>query len=130
MALTKKQRQQIYEKSNGVCWYCGCELSSGWHADHFLPIRRYDDMEITEAGVRHFKNCVSPELDTVENCVPACRPCNLFKSVYEIEDFREQLAMQVERARKHSANFRTAERFGAISINPEPIIFWFEKQGL
>ncbi len=131
MALNKKQRRLVWAKSGGLCWYCGCDLpEKGWHVDHFLPIRRYDDIEINEDQVRHFKNCVSPELDTFDNWVPACRPCNLFKSVYEIEDFRRQLMQQTDRARKYSVNFRNAERFGMITINPEPILFWFEQLAL
>jgi hypothetical protein len=33
----------------------------------------------------------------------------------------------VERARKRSFNFRTAERFGLISETYRPVIFYFER---
>lgn len=40
MAINKK-RQAIWDKSNGHCWYCGCQLGEkGWHADHFEPVVR------------------------------------------------------------------------------------------
>jgi hypothetical protein len=127
VALTKKQRAFVFNKSGGLCWYCGCELpEKGWHADHFEAIRRYKDFKITDEGIKHFTTCENPHLDVIENMVPSCRPCNLFKSTFSIEEFRLELSYQVERARKYSVNFRAAERFGIIKIDSKPIEFWFE----
>ncbi|MDI8841786.1 YjfK family protein, partial [Salmonella enterica subsp. enterica serovar Anatum] len=44
----------------------------------------------------------------------------------EPEMFREQVSLQVERGRKSSMNFRTAERFGLIEAVDKPVVFWFE----
>lgn len=63
----------------------------------------------------------------IANLFPACAPCNLLKTTYSLEMFRKQISLQVERARKSSMNFRTAERFGQISIVEKPIVFWFEQ---
>jgi len=127
--LNKKERQFIFDKSNGKCWYCGCELPvKGWHADHLEPIRRYDDLKITEKGVEHFKNCEKPHLDTIESMVPACKKCNLFKGVFSVEEFRNEISYQVRRARDYSVNFRNAERFGLIEITNKPVVFWFERK--
>lgn len=127
MALTKKERQLVFDKSEGHCWYCGFELpEKGWHADHVEPIRRFKDMRITDEGVEHFDNCDKPHLDTLENMVPACKKCNLFKGVFSVEELRMEISFQVERARNYSVNFRTAERFGLIEIVSKPIQFWFE----
>ncbi|MDI8840916.1 HNH endonuclease, partial [Salmonella enterica subsp. enterica serovar Anatum] len=43
------------------------------------------------------------------------------------EMFREQVSLQVERGRKSSMNFRTAERFGLIEAVDKPVVFWFEQ---
>lgn len=138
MALTKKQRQQVWDKSNGHCWYCGSKLpDKGWHADHIKPIFRTTEVvPIEERKNRHVfelkqtGECSIPDRDRVENMVPACAPCNLFKGTYSIEGFRKQLEQQVERGRKSSVNFRTAERFGLIAVNSQAVVFWFEQQGL
>jgi len=115
MALTKKERAEVRSKSNGHCWYCGCGLpEKGWHADH------------VDAVYRSNGSMNKPENDTIENMVPACAPCNLFKSVYSIEEFRNEISLQVERGRKSSVNFRTAERFGLIQEKFGPVVFWFE----
>ncbi|MGD1586410.1 HNH endonuclease, partial [Klebsiella pneumoniae subsp. pneumoniae] len=33
----------------------------------------------------------------------------------------------VERGRKSSVNFRTAERFGLVEVVEKQVVFWFEK---
>jgi len=121
MALTKKQRNLVWNKSGGKCWYCGNGLlDKGWHADHFEPLYR-------DCGV---SGDLYPARDVIDNLVPSCVPCNLFKSVFTVEQFRYEIEQQILRARKSSVNFRTAERFGLIEIKPTTVIFWFEQQGL
>lgn len=130
MALNKKDRQLVFDKSSGHCWYCGCELKKGWHVDHLEPIRRYKSIRATETGSEFFDTCERPHLDTIENMVPACAKCNLFKGGFSLEGFREEISFQVDRSREYSVNFRTAERFGLIEIISKPVQFWFEENGL
>ena len=109
-------REKIFAKSNGHCWYCGCDLKGKrWHKDHVEAIYREP-----EGGSQ------KPDLDTIDNLVPACIPCNLFKSVFSVEEFRREIEQQAERGRKSSVNFRTAERFGLIEITNNPVTFAFE----
>ena len=68
-----------------------------------------------------------PEADCPENLVPAYAPCNLLKTTYSLEMFRTQVSLQVERGRRSSVNFRTAERFGLIQVVNKPVVFWFEQ---
>ena len=118
----KSSRKRIFDKSGGRCWYCGTDLhGKRWHEDHFTPIYRGHDVDRS-------KNNFYGE-DVEENKVPACAPCNLFKSVFTVEEFRSEISMQVERARKSSVNFRTAERFGMIHVIEKPVVFWFEENG-
>lgn len=123
MPLSKKQRQEVYAKTDGVCYYCGHPLPDRWHADHFKPVLRgcgnYDHE--TDSRLDLY-----PERDTIENRVPACPPCNLFKSTHNIEFWRSELEAQVERLRGKSAGFKALERFGIIELKEAPIKFWFE----
>lgn len=68
-----------------------------------------------------------PEAERLDNLFPACAPCNLLKTSYSLEMFRKQVSLQVERGRKSSMNFRTAERFGLIEAVEKPVVFWFEQ---
>ncbi|HIH9407458.1 TPA: HNH endonuclease [Yersinia enterocolitica] len=132
MKLSKKQRAELREMFGGKCAYCGCDLpDKGWHADHVeAALRKWDFSPRRADGTRkviysgeHWK----PENDVLDNLVPACAPCNLFKATFSVEMFREQIAVQAERARHYSVNFRTAERFGQIQVTQSPIVFWFER---
>lgn len=118
MALTKKQRKTVWDKSDGICWYCGCDLpEKGWHVDHFEPIYR-------DCGV---DGDLHPERDHIDNMVPSCAPCNLFKRVWDIESFRYEIEAQRERCRNASSGFRIAERMGLIEVKSDPVVFWFEQ---
>lgn len=109
IAINKKTRQLVKQKTNGMCAYCGCNLHEKFHIDHILPI----------AHCRGTNN--------IDNLFAACIQCNNYKSVYTVEQFRSQLQRQVEMARSYSVNFRFAEKFGQIEVKESPIIFYFEK---
>lgn len=114
-------RELIKNKFGGKCAYCGTTLGKKWHVDHVKPVYR---------GGGKDGGMWKPELDRQENKYPACIQCNIFKSVFSIEELRHEIGMQVERARKSSVNFRTAERFGQITVTQTPIVFWFEQYNL
>ncbi|EAO1992603.1 HNH endonuclease [Salmonella enterica] len=133
MALTRKQRERLRMKFGGRCAYCGCELpEKGWHADHVQAVLRKSErcMKTAEKGIFRLKSTgdvFRPEADCPENIFPSCAPCNLLKTTYSLEMFRKQVSLQVERGRRSSVNFRTAERFGLISVVNKPVVFWFEQ---
>lgn len=133
MALTRKQRERLRMKFGGRCVYCGCELpEKGWHADHVQAVLRKSErcMKAAEKGIFRLKSTgdvFRPEADCPENIFPSCAPCNLLKTTYSLEMFRKQVSLQVERGRRSSVNFRTAERFGLISVVNKPVVFWFEQ---
>lgn len=118
MKLTKAQRQTLKNRFGGHCAYCGNELGDRFHADHTEAV--YRD-KWYEGGM------LKPQNNALEKLFPACAPCNLFKSVFSIEQFRHEIQMQTERARITSVNFRTAERFGLVRVEARPVVFYFEQ---
>lgn len=133
MELTRKQRERLRMKFGGRCAYCGCVLpEKGWHADHVQAVLRKSErcMKAAEKGIFRLKTTgevFRPEADCPENIFPSCAPCNLLKTTYSLEMFRKQVSLQVERGRRSSVNFRTAECFGLISVVNKPVVFWFEQ---
>ncbi|EDV7203693.1 HNH endonuclease [Salmonella enterica subsp. enterica serovar Bredeney] len=133
MELTRKQRERLRMKFGGRCAYCGCVLpEKGWHTDHVQAVLRKSErcMKAAEKGIFRLKTTgevFRPEADCPENIFPSCAPCNLLKTTYSLEMFRKQVSLQVERGRRSSVNFRTAERFGLISVVNKPVVFWFEQ---
>ncbi len=112
--ITKKQRAELRMKFGGRCAYCGCELpEKGWHADHVEAVLRKSEQCMKAAAKGIFKLKATGEFYRPE--------------AERLEMFREQVSLQVERGRKSSMNFRTAERFGLIEAVEKPVVFWFEQ---
>lgn len=133
--MTKNKRQEIWSKTEGKCFYCGCELpEKGWHADHFHPIVRDIVPVLNEQGrTTSFttgKSCAYPELDTIDNLVPSCAPCNNFKHSYSIEGYRYIVAEQFKNTLKGSTGLRQLERLGLVDLSEKPVKFYFEKVGI
>lgn len=116
MRLNKVQRAQLRMKLGGYCAYCGCELTDKWHADHVKPV------------IRHMggSGMIYPELDTEENLVPTCHPCNLHKHCLELEDYR-RIIDDGRREFLRSGKGKALVRMGLVKMKDDPIVFWFEK---
>ena len=117
--MTGKQRQQVFEKTDGRCAYCGVELpDKGWHLDHIKPVYRgHDGIHPKYRGE-----------DTVENALPACARCNRWKGVWSVDEFRAEIGAQVARLRRDSAAFRLAEDYGQVACVMARVVFYFESQ--
>ncbi|MEQ9928018.1 HNH endonuclease [Pectobacterium parvum] len=105
MKLSKTKREALRQRFCGCCAFCGSELPiRGWHAE-FIGEEYISD-----------------------GYVAVCPECREAKGNATPEAFRAILAEQVERAQRHSINFRTALRFGLVCKVKEPVKFWFERQ--
>lgn len=126
----KKKRQEIYDKSGGKCWYCGCDLIKGWHADHFNPIRRNNSSWLSDEAkiAMGYSPCEHPENETEENKVPACASCNILKSSLSIEHFRQRIEQFMESLNAYTNQYKFAKRYGLVEETKKPVIFWFEQE--
>ena len=107
--LSKAQRFQLYEKYNKRCAYCGCELDyNEMQVDHKIPV--YLEGK-----------------DVLENYLPACRSCNLYKRTMTIEKFRLQLETLGMRMKRDSSNYRILLRYGLINEQEQKVRFYYEK---
>jgi hypothetical protein len=116
VSFNKKLRELVKWKFGGRCGYCGSSPAK-LCIDHMHPV----------INGRNFFLKTGIDVNDFSNLMPACIPCNLFKSAFNVEDFRQEIANQIARARKNSVNFRVAERFGLIEVTEKPVIFYFEK---
>lgn len=107
--LTKEERQQVYQKCNGHCAYCGCELE-------------YKDMQ-----VEHITPLYRGGKDELSNMLPACRSCNHYKGTMTTEEFREYLSQIPMRLMRDSVPFQIGARFGIVKYEPG-IEFYFEQR--
>lgn len=116
--IPKKIRKIVYQKYNGHCAYCGCEIpEKGFNVDHLHCLRNY---EYTEefTGI---------DVHDISNMMPACGSCNRYKATMDLETFREQLQKIPDRLKRDVCTYNIAVRFGMVQEKREPIKFYFEK---
>lgn len=110
--LTKAERKAVYNKTGGHCAYCGCELKfEDMQVDHVAPLNGW-----SKQGT-----------DTLDNMLPACRSCNHYKSIMDIETFRSMVENMTAVLARDSVTYKNAVRFGLVIPNQHPIKFYFEK---
>lgn len=120
------KREKIYQKYNGHCAYCGCELKKGWHIDHMEPVIRklkYDKNRKLVTSNEYWR----PENDTFENKVPSCPSCNINKHSMGIEGFRTAIYNYMEHLNNISTQYKLVKRFGLIKETNIKVVFYFEK---
>lgn len=127
-----KERKEIYDKTGGKCYYCGCDLPKRWHADHVIPLRRIPEGIRDERGkllgLKYDNNrCENEGFDTVENKVPSCPRCNIRKNTESVEQFRKSIKSQVDVLLRNSNPFKLALDYGLIEIKDKEVEFYFEQ---
>lgn len=116
MKLNKKQREELKQKYNGRCAYCGCELNDKWHADHIEPIvRNWTD-----------GTCERPENNRLDNFNPSCSSCNIMKSSMSLENFRDVVKGFINSLNQYSTQYKFAKRYGLVTETNIDVKFYFE----
>ena len=117
----KIDRKAIHEKFGGHCSYCGKELHiEKMQVDHFVPLfRGWEDQILEGFGLERGK-------DVQENLFPSCARCNRWKSTWNIEQFRKEITLQIQRLNERSNNYRMAKDFGLVVETNKSVQFFFE----
>lgn len=115
----KIDRQKVFEKYNGHCAYCGCELTMrNFQVDHIYNKHDFEYYKLNYA--------LAYNENDMKNLNPACQKCNNYKFTWPIEKFRIELSLQISRLEKNT-QFNRALKFGQLKITESPIVFYFEK---
>lgn len=126
--LTKQQREQVRQMFEGRCAYCGEPLGDRWHVDHVEPVNRAVVSVKTAQGWRLRSGpMLNPERDQVSNYMPACPPCNISKSTFSLEQWRQALLRHVASLNSYTPIYRMVKRFGLIAETGSPVTFYFER---
>ena len=116
--LSQAERKAVYDKYNGHCAYCGCDIPfKGFNVDHLHCLRNY---EYTEefTGI---------DVHSIDNLMPACGSCNRYKATMDLETFRKQLQKIPDRLQRDVYTYNIALRYKMVQENREPIKFYFER---
>ena len=116
--IPRKIRQELYEKYNHKCAYCGCELDyKDMQVDHVKSV--YANTDISES-------MTVEEMYSIDNLLPACRPCNFYKGSMELEVFRSRLTTTMMDNIRKEFTYKLAVKYGLIKEFVEPVKFYFE----
>lgn len=108
--LTPEERMTVYNKCNGHCAYCGCELE-------------YKAMQVD-----HIEAFIHGGADTLDNMLPACRSCNHYKSSMDLETFRKCLERMPAVLERDCVTYKIAKRFGIVQEGIKKVKFYFERE--
>lgn len=110
LPITKEIRQQVYDKYDGCCAYCGEEFK-----------------DIKDMQVDHLHPVYLGGTNDIDNLMPSCRMCNFYKSTYTLEKFREQLGLLLGRLDKQFI-YRLAKKYQLVEEHKDkvPVKFYFE----
>jgi len=111
MVIKKADRQRVYDKYDGKCAYCGCELVKGWHVDHINPI-------------------VYGGTNDLNNLNPSCKYCNNYKCHSKLETFRtytkQMLNEKLHYLFKSKTKMQVAINLGSVTLKEWDGLFYFE----
>jgi len=125
---TKKlERKQVFDKFGGKCAYCGRNLDIGkFQVDHVIPKSNFDSCLKNNFDIPEFlKHLCIEDCEHIDNKMPACASCNLYKSSQSLRVFRMSVGDLVKQCRR-TTQFRIAERFGLVQENNIDVKFYFE----
>lgn len=113
--IPKEVRQQVYDKYNGHCAYCGCELDiKDMQVDHLYSVYR--------AEIKG-----KEEDNSIDNLMPSCRMCNFYKSTATIDEFRKKLLTFQYVYLPDNFTTRLALKYGMATLSRWNGEFYFEK---
>jgi len=128
--MNKKARELVYSKYNGRCAYCGCELNGIFQADHLIPKEHFDTHITNNWRVPEFLiHLKVGDKDHLDNMMPACGSCNNYKNSMDLETFRTQIGLLLNRLNERFTQYKIAKRFGFIKEDKKEVKFYYEQAG-
>ena len=113
-SIPKSVREQIYQKCDGHCAYCGCKLD-------------YKDMQVDHIDPVYTSKLDDDKLNDISNYLPSCRSCNFYKSTFDLETFRHRLETTLYENLSNNFNYKLLKKYGLIKEDIKPIVFYFER---
>lgn len=123
-SFTKKERQAVYEKCGGHCAYCGCEIEiKDMQIDHIVSVGW------SSYGGEESKRLIAEgKMNEMDNLLPACRQCNFYKGMSNLEGFRSRLKDTLWNTSTDTFQARLAMKYGMIVKHEWDGKFYFEQK--
>lgn len=116
--MKKEIREQVYNKYQGHCAYCGKKIEhKDMQLDHIIPQWHLDDIRF---------NWQWDKIETIENYMPSCRRCNHYKRGNSLETFRKMIEEIPSKLFRDNYIFKVACDYGLFNSENQKIKFYFE----
>lgn len=124
--ISRSLRKRVYGKYDGHCAYCGKEITiKEMQVDHIIPVMKsYYGPKNEAEKIR--KMIADGSFNAIDNLMPACRACNFYKSMGDIEALRQRILTELEHTCRSSFQTRLAMQYGIIEYKPWIGKFYFE----
>ena len=123
--IPKATRQMLWDKYNHRCAYCGSPIElKDMQLDHIVPFGqaiyggKYKDIVD--------KMVADGSINATDNLMPACRSCNFYKGIDDLETFRNSLLNILDRTCRDSFQVKLAMKYGMLSYHQWDGVFYFE----
>jgi 5-methylcytosine-specific restriction endonuclease McrA len=115
--MNKSIREQVYNKYDGHCAYCGQPITMReMQVDHLVPLAR----GVPDKWLQEKRGT-----NDIDNLMPACRMCNFYKGRDRLDLFRWKITKWLDY--KHTFATRFALRYGILVEKGWTGEFYFEK---
>lgn len=123
--ISKELRRKVYEKYDGHCAYCGCELDyKDMQVDHIVA---FGQAYYSRDSKQVQQMIANDEINGIENLMPSCRQCNFYKGINNIDEFRTKIKDMLSRTCIDNFQARLAIKYGIIKHFEWNGEFYFEK---
>ena len=125
--LPKTLRLKVYDKYNGHCAYCGREIKyEEMQVDHARAFAQqwYAPKDVREETAKMIED---DSINAIDNLMPACRACNFYKGINNIDGLRRRIREELEHTCRSTFQTRLAMQYGMIEYRPWDGKFYFEK---
>lgn len=129
--IKKNERKLVFDKYNGRCAYCGCELEKGWHVDHVEPCRRITETVQVKGQWMFTERLIgyaNPKANHIDNYMPSCPSCNINKHGDTIEGFRQSIKGYLRSLNLRIVQYKMVKKYGLVQETEVDVVFHFEKQ--
>lgn len=116
MTISKKIRQEVYNKYDGHCAYCGKSIEyKDMQVDHLIP----------QMMLKHHWQ-KEDIVENINNYMPSCRRCNSYKRASSLKRYRELIETVTDRLMDKYI-FKVAVDYNLVHVDKRHIKFYFEE---
>lgn len=88
--MGKINRDMVFEKTNGHCGYCGCDIDrKKFHVEHIVPQYNFVPFVANKKVPDFLAHLTKDDVNHFDNLLAACASCNNYKHSMDLEGCKQ-----------------------------------------